>query len=95
MTDRSTSAAATLTKIDHNEMSPPPPPTDKFIQLLGDRYGRIRNKRTRRKLELEFLHSLGKAEEEEEEEESEQFYWMQIIQIKILQFSWIQLVSFF
>lgn len=67
---------------DHPLSSEMPRPSDRktspiqpdpFIQLLSDRYVRIKNKRARRQLEHVLLNEIGKVEEEEEErEESEQ-----------------------
>lgn len=49
-----------------------PESIDPFIQLLSDRYERIKNKRARRRLEHVLLDEIGKVEEEEERGESEQ-----------------------
>lgn len=59
----STSTMSTTSNVDYGMNNPPPDP---FIQLIGTRYEKIKNRQIRRELETTFLNAIAAAEDKEE-----------------------------
>lgn len=60
----STSATSTTNNVDYRMNNPP---LDPFIQLISNRYKKIKNRKIHRKLEKTILDAIEAAEDEEEE----------------------------